>query len=226
MTVGGGGDGGDVYLTPYVLLFESRDRLEKFTAALKQGVDRHDIYRTSLAWEGLREPVQVVWRQARLPVREVTLDLGPGTGDLDAADPDDMAREAVSQLLALAGSRMDLLRAPLLNVHVAAEPGTGRWLALLQMHHMVQDHMGTDVVMGEVRALLRGEADRLPAPLPFRDFVAHARLGTPREEHHRVFAGLLADVTEPTAPFGVLDVLSDRATIGQFQVIMEEELAG
>src|SRR6202050_4524295 len=226
MTVGGGGDGGDVYLTPYVLLFESRDRLEKFTAALQQVVDRHDIYRTSLAWEGLREPVQVVWRQARLPAREVNLDLGPGTADLDAGDPEHMAREAVSQLLALAGSRMDLRRAPLLNMHVAAEPGTGRWLALVQAHHLVQDHMGTDVVLGEVRALLRGEADRLPAPLPFRDFVAHARFGTPREEHQRFFAELLGDVTEPTAPFGLLDVLGDGATVGQSQVILEQELAG
>jgi hypothetical protein len=121
---------------------------------------------------------------------------------------------------------MDLRRAPLLNVIVAAEPGTGRWLALVQVHHMVQDHMGTDVVMGEVRALLRGQGDQLPAPLPFRDFVAHARLGTPREEHQRFFAGLLGDVTEPTAPFGLLDVLGDGATIEEAGAVVQGELAG
>ena len=57
------------------------------------------------------------------------------------------------------------------------------------MHHLVLDHTGLEVVLGEIAALLAGRADRLPEPLPFRDFVAQARLGTPREEHERYFAG-------------------------------------
>ena len=84
---------------------------------------------------------------------------------------------------------MDLGRAPLLRVHVAAEPATGRWLALLQFHHLVLDHTGLEVVLAEIAALLAGREDRLPEPLPFRDFVAQARLGASREEHERYFAG-------------------------------------
>jgi len=74
------------------------------------------------------------------------------------------------------------------------------------MHHLVLDHEGLEVVLGEIRALVAGQAGSLPVPLPFRDFVAHARLGTPREEHQRYFAGLLGDVTVPTAPYGLADV--------------------
>jgi hypothetical protein len=70
----------------------------------------------------------------------------------------------------------DLTQAPLLRAHVAAEPGTDGWLALLQVHHLVQDHTGLDVVLDEVAAFLSGEGDKLPEPQPFRDFVTQALL--------------------------------------------------
>jgi aryl carrier-like protein len=157
-------EGGDVYLEPYVVRFDSRERLDGFLEALQWVVDRYDIYRTSVVWEGLREPVQVVWRRAVLPVIEVCQESGP---------------DAVGELMATAGARMDLGRAPLLRVHVAAEPGSGRWLALLQIHHLVLDHTGMQLVLGEIAAFIRGEGDQLPAPLPFRNFVAQAKMEDP-----------------------------------------------
>ena len=209
----GAGDGADAYVLPSVLRLESKDRLDAFLGALQQVIGRHDIFRTSVAWEGLPEPVQVVWRHAVLPVTEVVLD-----GGLDAAG-------RVPALLAAAGPRMDLSRAPLLDVHVAAEPGTGRWLVLVRIHHLVVDHTALDVVLGEVATLLRGEGGRLPAPLPFRDFVAQARLGMPREEHERYFAGLLADVSEPTVAFGLTDVHGDGSGAGEARIAVEAGLA-
>ena len=200
-----GTDGQDTYLAPIVLRFESRARLDAFLGALQQVVDRHEIYRTSIVWQGLSEPVQVVWRHATLPVQQVRLRTG--------ADP-------VGQLLALGAPRIDLNQAPLLRAQVAADPpGTGRWLSMLQVHHLVQDHTAMDVVLGEIGALLRGAGDTLAEPLPFRDFVAQARLGVPRAEHERFFARLLGDVTEPTAPYGLLDTRGDgigaaRASLG------------
>ena len=190
--------------------FDSRARLQAFLAALQQVVDRHDIYRTAVAWEGLPEPVQVVWRHAPVPVTEVAVGGG----------------EAVSQLLAAAGSWMDISRAPLLQVHVAAGPETGRWLALLQVHHLIQDHTAADVMLAEITALLAGQGGRLPAPLPFRNFVAQARLGITADEHHRFFAALLADVTEPTAPFGMLDTHGDGVAAAQARLPVAAGLAG
>ena len=103
---------------------------------------------------------------------------------------------------------MDLGRAPLLRLYMAAaDPNSFRrsgWRCS-SIHHLVTDHTGLEVVQEEIAALLAGRGDRLPEPLPFRDFVAQARLGVPREEHERYFAGLLGDVTETTAPFGLLD---------------------
>ncbi|WP_255271980.1 condensation domain-containing protein [Actinomadura madurae] len=176
-------DGGeDAYVVPRVLRFDARERLDAFLAALQRVVDRHDIYRTAIVWEGLSEPVQVVVRRAELPVREV--------GRLQDGAP------------------MRVGRAPLIDVHVAPEDGGG-WLALLRMHHLVQDHTTQDVLLAELDAIMSGREDELPEPLPFRDFVAQARLGMAREEHERYFADLLGDVEETTAPFGLLDVHHD-----------------
>ncbi|MZE73538.1 non-ribosomal peptide synthetase, partial [Streptomyces sp. SID5789] len=172
----------DAYLVPMVLGFDSRERLDEFLVALQQVVDRHDIYRTAVIWEGLPEPVQVVWRRAIVPVTEVRL-----SSEGDPAD----------ELLAVAGRWMDVGQAPLVRVSVAAAPGTDRWLGLVQVHHLLQDHTALDVVLGEVAALMEGRGEELPVPLPFRDFVAQARLGVSRAEHEEYFAQLLGDVTEP-----------------------------
>ncbi|MEV0391456.1 condensation domain-containing protein, partial [Nonomuraea sp. NPDC050643] len=187
--------GQDAYVMPTVLEFDSRERLDSFANALQQVIDRHDIYRTSIVWDGLREPVQVVWRRATLPIQELAL-------DPQSADP-------VAELVAGGGTSMDLDRAPLIRMHTAALPDTGKWLALVRIHHMAQDHTALEVLLEEVRAFLTGQGRRLAAPLPFRDFVAQARTGAERAEHERYFTELLGDVTEPTAPYGMVDARRD-----------------
>ena len=207
-----GPGGADVYLEPFVLGFASARRLAQFLAALQQVIDRHDIFRTAVAWQGLAEPVQVVWRQARLPVSEVVVADGPG--------------DAGQRLLAAAGGWMDLGRAPLLRAVTAADPRTGRWLGLIQFHHLLMDHAGMEAVLAEIRALLAGDGARLPVPVPFRDFVAQARLGVPRDQHRAYFAGLLGDVSEPTAPYGLLDARGDGSGAVTARLPVDDVLAG
>lgn len=71
---------GDPYLQYAMFSFDSRARLEVFAKALQGVVSRHDILRTSVVWENLDEPVQVVWREAQLGLDEIVLD--PEAGDI------------------------------------------------------------------------------------------------------------------------------------------------
>ncbi|MFD5799105.1 amino acid adenylation domain-containing protein, partial [Streptomyces diastatochromogenes] len=207
------GAGEDAYALPAVLEFDSRELLDGFLDALQRVVDRHDILRTGIVWDGLREPVQVVWRRAELQVAEVALD---PHGD----DP-------IAELVAVGSTPMDLSRAPLIGLHVARAPeggADGRWLALIRMHHMVQDHTAKEVLLAEVRAFLTGRGDELSEPLPFRNFVAQARGAVDEAEHERYFGELLGDVDEPTAPYGQVDARGDGSGVVRDGLTLPQDL--
>ena len=91
-------------------------------------IDRHDILRTAVLWEQLPQPVQVVYRQASLPVEEITL------------EPDRDPIEQLKERMRPERQRLDLRQAPLLRLQVAADPHSAQWYALLQMHHITCDH--------------------------------------------------------------------------------------
>ena len=141
----------------------------------------------------------MVWREAVLPVEEVELD--PGTGDV------------AGQLYARFNPRqyrIDVRQAPLLRVYIAKDEEKERWLMVLLLHHLAGDLVTLEVMQEEMEAHLLGRAEQLPAPLPFRNLVAQARLGVSPEEHQAFFRQLLGDVEEPTAPYGMVDVRGRR----------------
>ena len=154
--------------TSMVLGMESRDRLGEFIAALEQVIARHDVLRTSVAWEGLPEPVQVVWRRASAAGHR-----GEPGGRRRRVRPRPGGRAAgggpggdglVPGAAAAADGRGRAGQRPVAGA--AADRITWCWTM-----------QGLEMVLEEIAALLAGRADALPEPLPFRDFVAQARLG-------------------------------------------------
>ncbi|RPI59535.1 MAG: non-ribosomal peptide synthetase, partial [Planctomycetaceae bacterium] len=206
---------GDAYLLSSLFAFDSRVRLDGFLNALQKVVDRHDILRTAVVWQNLKEAVQVVWRRAPLIVEEV---------ELDPAGKD--AVEELYQRFDPRRTRIDLGRAPLLRGHVARDPRGDRWLLLLLEHHLVGDLTTMDIIQREMEIHLSGGSGPLPEPPPFRNFVAQARLGMSQEEHRKFFEQMLAEVDEPTIPFGLLDVQGDGRGIGEAQLAVDADLAG
>jgi amino acid adenylation domain-containing protein len=197
---------GDPYLVRSLLGFASKPRLDGFLAALQQLVDRHDILRTAIAWEGLDQPVQVVSRRVALPVEVVELD--PTEGGIIAQletrfDP--------------RYHRLDVRRAPLLRCEAAHDPAHGRWVLSVLSHHLIDDNTTFKLLVEDARALENGRLDQLAPPVPFRNFVAQARFGVSQADHEAFFTEMLGEVRESTAPFGLLDTQGGGAAIDELQ---------
>jgi arthrofactin-type cyclic lipopeptide synthetase A len=183
----------DPYQQHALFAFDSLERLDAFAEALQRVIARHDILRTSLAWDGLEQPMQVVWRQARLQLEEVLPD--PEGGDIAQ-----QLRERLDPRL----RPLDLGRAPMMALAYSEDARNRRWVGMLRFHHLVNDATSTGVLLEEIHAHLQGRAQSLPEPVPYRRYVAQTRLGSRQEEHEAFFRDWLADVDEPSLAFGLL----------------------
>ncbi|MDB6372144.1 non-ribosomal peptide synthetase, partial [Photorhabdus bodei] len=203
---------GDPYLLTGLMAFADRALLDRYLAVVQQVVDRHDILRTAFIWQGLSVPAQVVWRQATLSVTELTLN------PVDGPVSEQLIRQFDPR-----HHRLDLNEAPLLRFVVAQETD-GRWILLQLLHHLIGDHETMEVMHREVQTYLMGQEEGLPVPVPFRNLVAQARLGVSQEEHTRFFTEMLADVDEPTLPFGLTEVHRDGSQVTESHRMLAPEL--
>jgi syringomycin synthetase protein SyrE len=146
-------EGGDTYVLLTVLSVSSRERVEELIAALQREIDRHDVLRTAVLWEQLPQPVQVVYRKATLAVEVIAFDQN--------RDPMDQVGEWIRP----ERQRLDLRRAPLMRLQIAADPHGTHWYVFLQMHHMTCDHVTLEIVISEVVAYLKEREQRPPEPV-------------------------------------------------------------
>ncbi|WP_085748381.1 non-ribosomal peptide synthetase [Pseudomonas sp. R45(2017)] len=202
---------GDPYLLQSWLAFDSLERLDSFAAALRKVIARHDILRTAVIWQKLAEPMQVVWRHVELPVQEILFD--PADGDV---------LEQLHEHFDARHYRLDISQAPLLRLVYARDPAHDRVVAMLLFHHVVMDHTALDVVQHEMLACLQGHEASLGAAVPYRNYVAQARLGVSEQEHEAFFHDMLGDIDEPTLPFGLQDVQGDGSDIEETRQALTE----
>ncbi|NWD74223.1 amino acid adenylation domain-containing protein, partial [Pseudomonas gingeri] len=204
---------GDPYLLQATFALQDLAQLRGFAEALQAVIDRHDILRTALVWQGLEEPQQVVLRRVELPLEQIALD--PAEGDILGQlqrrfDPETC--------------RLDLGQAPLMHLAFAQDSANQRWVAILLFHHIALDHTALDVMSEEMLAYLHGAAGQLPAAMPYRNYVGQARLGVSREQHEAFFREMLGDVDEPTLAFGLLQVQGDGQGVKEVRHDIPAEL--
>ncbi|PYC13225.1 non-ribosomal peptide synthetase, partial [Pseudomonas mosselii] len=117
--------------------------------------------------------------------------------------------------------RLDLGQAPLLRL--SRQVQAGRLEATLLLHHILLDHTAVEQLVAEVGALLQGQT-ALPDSVPYRNYVAQARLGADPQADEALFRDLLGDIDEPTEVFGLREAQVDTGLVGESRQPLEPEL--
>lgn len=203
---------------PYVLslLFEIKDgkAFSAFVEGLQFIVDRHDVMRTAVMWRGIDQPLQIVSRKADLRVTKVALDLTQGSV------------EAQMRARCTQGSlSMDLEEGALLRLEFAVDEVGDQHFVLFQLHHIISDHVGLEVIQRELAWHSSGQVDQLPTPVGYREFVAHAQYQAQHHDAEAFFKAMLGDVDTPSAPFDLHDILGDGGRIVQMRGAVSEALS-
>jgi len=179
---------GDPYLLYSLMSFQDKALLDKVLGALQQVIDRHDILRTSLHWQGLDRPVQLVWRHASFRIQQLKFDNGS-------------AKRALIEFMDPSSFRLDLECAPLLTAYIVEDAQKNEWLLGLVNHHIVCDHLTLELITEEIGLILADRAKELPESQPYRNFIANTLLQS-NSAHESYFKALLSGITEPCLPFG------------------------
>ncbi|CAD0335378.1 non-ribosomal peptide synthetase [Xanthomonas hortorum] len=207
---------GDPYILSAQWAFADRPAAQRYLAALQAVIDRHDILRSAVLWEGLSEPVQVVLRHAPLQVNVL---------DPAALEPNDQTSAQLDDLITPLHHRLDLHQAPLMHATLVHDAHAQRWLLALRWHHMVGDHATLDLLMDEIQQHLDEHAPQLPPPSPFRALVAHTRQPEAAVQQQHFFRRLLGDVDTATAPFGLVGLHPDGAPVQEHHLPLDPALS-
>ncbi len=159
---------GDGYLLTYQFGFDSRGRLDQYLQALQAVIDRNDILRTAVLWEGLPAS-RCRW--------SIAGHRSSWKRSASSAADGDVAQQLWARFN-LRNYRLDVRQAPLMRVFVAHDAANDRWVMQQMVHHLMEDMPTMKLVQDERSSgTCRVKADQLPPPLPFRNFVAQSRLG-------------------------------------------------
>ncbi|MCJ8268621.1 MAG: condensation domain-containing protein, partial [Psychrosphaera sp.] len=179
----------DMYLSFFVLKLNSEDLLNKMVNGFRTLVTRHDTMRTNFFWDGLTEAAQVVLKQCQLAVEYVALDEYTSTA------------QAVTQLEGHRARHMSLQNGPLLQLKVGQCAQKAECFVLLEHHHLVIDHIGLEVMVEELAALILDKPQALMPSTPYRNIVAYAKAQNVDDKGVNYFKQKFADFEDATILF-------------------------
>ena len=138
---------------------------QAFKQAWQQVTDRHPILRTSFVWEGVKEPVQVVYRQVQLPWEEC---------DWQEFAPAAQQQQLETFLKSDRERGFDMRQPPLMRMTLI-KLAKDTYYFIWSHHHLLLDGWSNPTILTEVfdfyQAFLNGEQLSLPRPRPYRDYI-------------------------------------------------------
>ncbi|MBV9927462.1 MAG: amino acid adenylation domain-containing protein [Acidobacteria bacterium] len=187
--------GAGVYLTELTCELRGGLDVEAFASSWRKAVARHAILRTCFEWDGLDEPVQLVRPRVGIELEQQDW-RADGT-----AEPRGRFAAYMSELREQ-GVRLDA--APLMRLTLI-RTGEQTYLFAWHCHHLLLDGWSVPLLLQEVFALYeaerQGREPALPAPRPFRDYIAWLQ-EQPAQAAEAFWREALAGVEAPT-PFRV-----------------------
>ncbi|MFG2633928.1 non-ribosomal peptide synthase/polyketide synthase [Streptomyces sp. NPDC048362] len=155
----------DVYVDQAALLLEGVSDSDALALAWQRVADRTPALRTSVVWEGVPLPLQVVHREVPLPIAQLDwrrVDAGERAERLARLRADDLARG------------LDLTAPPLTRLTLVRLPDA-RLQLLWTSHHLILDGWSLAQVLTDVfeeyAALVSGAEPRPTVRRPFGDYV-------------------------------------------------------
>ncbi|WLG59193.1 non-ribosomal peptide synthase/polyketide synthase [Pseudomonas extremorientalis] len=153
------GEGSGDYINQMRIDVEGLD-VPRFRQAWQAAVDSHEILRSGFLWQTeLDQPLQVVYKQMRMPFAELDWQDRPGS----SAALDSLAESARAQGFVLE-------QAPLLSLTVV-RTGASRYHLIYTNHHILMDGWSGSQLFGEVLQHYAGEPLRAPIGR-YRDYIA------------------------------------------------------
>jgi len=113
----------------------------------------------------------------------------------------------------------------MMQLFIARDDANSRWLMAWMIHHLVGDNTSTQWFAQEVQAHLSNQQTQLPPVQPYRNFIAQLQIAGRSSDYRTFFGNLLADVDEPTAPFGLTDAHGDGGAIEEAGEFLDLQLA-
>jgi amino acid adenylation domain-containing protein len=184
-------EGSGLYFNQLVCELRGELDLSAFKEAWRQAVGAHSILRTAITWGELAEPLQVVFREAELPLLQE---------DWRALSELEQEARLTTWLEEDRRRSFDLSSSPLSRLALL-RTGDAAYRFIFSHHHIVLDGWSVPVLIRGVFALYgqlsQGLAPRVEQARPYRDYISWFQ-ERGLEESERFWRHTLAGFSEPT----------------------------